>query len=580
MDKEVLYLLGLLLNTPTKYEDNFLYTKITLDKINCFEAVVKNIKVSPKYLKVSMYAKNVDKNIEAIIFHPRKYHFEIFAINSTLYLKAEVKYKYGAFNIVNPKIITQINKIVPTYSKSKTVPISKDELGKLKLDKKKLELMYQIHHPDAKLANFFNENKTFPDEYIKALKYFEAYLYLYKLSFKKSEFEATKSLDGSYEKFVKNLPFTLTNDQLTAIKDIQDDFVSGIAAKRIIIGDVGCGKTMVIFASVMMALPSRSVLMVPTTVLAKQIYNEAIKHLGKFAKIALVTNENKKSDLSEFDFIVGTHALLYRDIPESHLIMIDEQHRFGTNQRKQIKNLFNVGKKRIHSLQFSATPIPRSLALMNSDLIDHTFIEELPFPKDIDTLLIGKKDFKDLLTHIKQEIEQKHQIIIIYPLVEDSEMIDYQSIESAKDYWLKSFDKVYVTHGKDKDKEKVLEEFSDSGNILIATTLVEVGISLPNLSIIVIVGAERLGLASLHQLRGRVSRNGLKGYCYLYSNDEKNKRLKEFSKTSNGFEIATMDLKYRNSGDIMSGYTQSGASFKWIDLSSDMDIIQEVKKAL
>jgi ATP-dependent DNA helicase RecG len=207
-------------------------------------------------------------------------------------------------------------------------------------------------------------------------------------------------------------------------------------------------------------------------------------------------------------------------------------------------------------------------------------ITTTPFKKDITTKVIGKKDFKNLISHIKQEISLNRQILIIYPLVEESEAINYQSIDEARGYWEKNFKNVYVTHGKDKEKEQILEEFRDKGDILIATTVVEVGISLPRLSTVIIVGAERLGLATLHQLRGRVSRTGLKGYCFLYTNLEKSARLEEFCKTTNGFEIANLDLRYRNSGDLLKGEAQSGKQFKWVDLATDEKIIKEVKQDL
>jgi ATP-dependent DNA helicase RecG len=236
--------------------------------------------------------------------------------------------------------------------------------------------------------------------------------------------------------------------------------------------------------------------------------------------------------------------------------------------------------KKPHFLQFSATPIPRTQAMIESSHIDVSLITSTPFKKDITTKVITKKDFKDLLLHVKNEISQNHQVLIIYPLVEESEAINYQSIDEARSYWEKNFKNVYVTHGKDKEKEQILEEFRDKGDILIATTVVEVGISLPRLSTVIIVGAERLGLSTLHQLRGRVSRTGLKGWCFLYTNQEKPKRLEEFCNTTNGFDIANMDLRYRQSGDLLKGDAQSGKSFKYFNLATDEKIIKEVKTDL
>jgi len=261
-------------------------------------------------------------------------------------------------------------------------------------------------------------------------------------------------------------------------------------------------------------------------------------------------------------------------------VMVDEQHRFGTKQRALISNLAKNGDKRAHFLQFSATPIPRTLSMMHSSLVDFSYIKELPFKKNIDTKVIKKSDFKKLLEHIKREIKKGHQSIIVYPLVEESEVIEYQSIEEGRGFWESRFDKVFVTFGKDKNKEEVLEEFAKNGNILVSTTVIEVGISLPKLSTIVIVAPERLGLASLHQLRGRVSRNGLTGYCFLYTNLKENRRLDDFCKTASGFDIAELDLKYREGGDMLKGVFQSGKSFVWFDMGEDIKVLKKAKANL
>jgi ATP-dependent DNA helicase RecG len=336
---------------------------------------------------------------------------------------------------------------------------------------------------------------------------------------------------------------------------------------------------MVILASVVLMQPYRSILMAPTTILAAQLYEEAQKFFPHL-KIALVTNATKKSPLEEYDFIIGTHALLYRDLPSAGLVMVDEQHRFGTQQRHSLSKLVENDFPS-HFLQFSATPIPRTQAMMDSAHIDVSLIQQTPFTKNIATKIIHKSDFSLLLEHIRHEIAHNHQVLLVYPLVEQSETIDYQSIDEARGYWEKHFDNVYVTHGKDKEKEEVLREFRDHGNILIATTVVEVGISLPRLTTVVIVGAERLGLSTLHQLRGRVSRTGLQGYCYLYTNTTgKNERLESFCSCVSGFEIAALDLRFRNSGDLLEGSVQSGKKLQWVDMGTDEEIVREVLVSL
>ena len=265
----------------------------------------------------------------------------------------------------------------------------------------------------------------------------------------------------------------------------------------------------------------------------------------------------------EIDIIIGTHALLYRELPHADLVMVDEQHRFGTQQRNMLEKLVSSGEKKPHFLQFSATPIPRTQAMIETANIDVSLITSTPFKKDITSQVIHKSDFKELLENIKSEISKGNQVLLVYPLVEQSETIEYQSIDEARGYWEKNFENVYVTHGKDKDKEQVLLDFRESGDILIATTVVEVGISLPRLSTVVIVGAERLGLSTLHQLRGRVSRTGLKGYCYLYTNQNSSDRLDKFVETTSGFDIANLDLKFRKSGDLLKGTSQSGNLGYW-----------------
>ncbi len=342
-----------------------------------------------------------------------------------------------------------------------------------------------------------------------------------------------------------------------------------------VVGDVGSGKTMVILASMMMAYPHRAILMAPTSLLALQLYEEACKYLPFFVNIALVMQDKEEGEYLKADFIIGTHSLLYKDnLPTAPLVMVDEQHRFGTKQRALLETLARGdGNRHAHFIQFSATPIPRTQAMMNSALIDISLITQTPFQKKITTKVIRKPDFSKLLEHIKEEISKKHQVVIVYPLVEASESIEYQSLSESREFWEKRFENTFVTHGKDKNKEKVLLEFRQKGDILLATTLIEVGISLPRLTLIVIVGAERLGLATLHQLRGRVGRLGLESWCYLFTNTHKSSRLDAFTNTTNGFDIASLDLKFRDSGDILDGTVQSGTKFRWLDMGQDEEIV-------
>jgi len=257
------------------------------------------------------------------------------------------------------------------------------------------------------------------------------------LSSKRRYFNTISSKISSCESWISTLPFNLTNEQLKTINDIKSDFTKDVAAKRMIVGDVGSGKTMVILAAARMMLKERAILMAPTTILANQLFEEANKFLPD-AKIVLVSNKTKKVNLEEFDFIIGTHALLYRELPTAALVMVDEQHRFGTTQRNMLEKLVSDLDKRPHYLQFSATPIPRTQAMIETAHIDVSLITTTPFKKDIISRVIHKNDFTELLEHIRSEIKKNNQVLLVYPLVEHSEVIEYQSIDEARGYWEKT----------------------------------------------------------------------------------------------------------------------------------------------
>ncbi|MDR1285456.1 MAG: ATP-dependent DNA helicase RecG [Campylobacteraceae bacterium] len=571
----------LALIAPTRYEDLNICKFPKVNELNVVEISIDKVQRHPKFLKI--YAKAWDKNVEIIIFNPTNFHFSNFKPTNKLFVQARAEYAFGKFQLLQPKITYEINRILPVYKTTiaqKSMAALINEYLHVKnledegLPKVYAKALYDLHNPlhvdyDIALKNA-----------LKALKFGEIYLFLKRLSHKKQHFTASVILSGDERDFVKNLPFSLTNEQKKAIEDIKSDLSKHIAARRVIMGDVGSGKTVVIFAAVMMAMPKRSVLMAPTTILAKQIFNEAKRLLPSHVRSVLVTSGDKDICFKEADFIIGTHVLLYRELPKCDLVMIDEQHRFGTAQRDVVHKMVSEGKEHPHFLQFSATPIPRTMSLIHSSIVNYSFIKQTPYKRDIDTYIIGKKDFGKMLWHIENEIKEGRQTIIIYPLVEESEAYKYQSIDEGREFWEKRYENVYITHGKDKNKELVLEEFNEKGSILLATTVVEVGISLPKLSTIVIVGAEHLGLSTLHQLRGRVSRNGLKGYCYLYTNILKNERLLEFANTKNGFDIAELDLKYRQSGDLLGGILQHGVQFRWFSLKDDKDILLEAQKLI
>lgn len=569
---------------PSGYEDRNLYSTPKISQNQLIDAEVKNFSYSSKFIKLRLFSFNLNVELDAVIFRPKSYHQRQFAIGERMFLFGKLELNFSNLQMVQPRIVNESGVIASIYKSTLRSDvmknlmikyITKENLIEEGLPQEISETLFNLHFP---LSLPKEHNSELFKKNMDALKFAELYNHLQELSSKKVSYPSIKAFHSEYEPWVETLPFELTDDQIRTIKKIQKDFSKDVSARRMIVGDVGSGKTMVILASAYMARGFGSVLMAPTTVLANQLFEEAQKFLPKDMKIALVTNKSKKEDLSEYEFIIGTHALLYREFKEIVLVMIDEQHRFGTAQRNMLSKLMESSSKRPHFLQFSATPIPRTQAMINSSLLDVSLIQQTPFKKDIDSFVIHKTDFYDLLEHIKKEIESNHQVLIVYPLVEQSDAIDYQSIQEARAFWESRFENVYVTHGKDKEKEQVLYDFREKGDILLATTVVEVGISLPKLSTVIIVGAERLGLSTLHQLRGRVSRTGLKGYCYLYTNVENSKRLDSFTKTMSGFEIAKLDLQYRKSGDLLSGNEQSGVSFKYVDMAEDEKSIAEVQE--
>jgi ATP-dependent DNA helicase RecG len=580
-------LLDLVLMVPGAYDDTTLTLTPEIGKVNTLEAKVIDSAVYHGKLRVTFSLIPSGRRLSSTFFRATPYHHRLFTPGSHHYIQGRLETYNGFLQMPQPKSIKEIGKITPKY---KTV-LKESEIRSLMelyiteknlfaegLDSREVATLMRVHFPKD-IKEVYHGN-SFKPEIIETLKFVEAFNHLKKLRGKRVDFPALAALSGDITPFVKNLPFALTPEQQQVIDDIRSDLArEDKAAKRMVVGDVGSGKTMVILASAMMAMPYKSILMAPTSLLALQLYEEACKYLPKHLNIALVMQGKDEGNYREADFIIGTHALLHKeDLPPAALVMVDEQHRFGTRQRQILEALVSgEGERKPHYIQFSATPIPRTQAMMESELLDVSLITTTPFEREVETRTIGKQDFPRLLKHIEVEIAQKHQVLIVYPLVEESSEVPYQSLDEGRGFWETRFENVYVTHGKDKEKEEVLLNFRDKGDILLATTVVEVGISLPRLTLIVIVGAERLGLATLHQLRGRVGRNGLKSWCYLFSNTSGNERLEKFCQTTNGFDIAKLDLKFRNSGDIIDGTIQSGQRFRWLDMAEDEYIIAEAK---
>ena len=401
--------------------------------------------------------------------------------------------------------------------------------------------------------------------------------------------------------FCDALPFALTNAQRRAVEQAVSDMTSGRPMNRLCQGDVGSGKTMVAAGCVWFAAQSgwQSALMAPTEILARQHYENLAPLFEKFGlRCALLTGSTKARErrdilenlaLGGIDLCIGTHALLTEDVSYARLglVITDEQHRFGVNQRAAL------GQKaeNPHMLVLSATPIPRTLALIIYGDLDVSVMNELPPGRQkVDTFAVGESYRQRVNQFIRKQVEAGHQVFIVCPLVGQEDHIPDER-KAAAAYAKKLREEVFpdlrvcLLHGKmkAKEKEKVMEDFAaGSGDILVATTVVEVGVDVPNATCMVVENAERFGLSQLHQLRGRVGRGQAKSYCILLSehpSEETKRRLKVMTKTNDGFEISREDLALRGPGDFF-GQRQHGLpALKIADLSCDMALLDEAQQA-
>ncbi len=416
----------------------------------------------------------------------------------------------------------------------------------------------------------------------------------------KEEKQVTIEISDNDKKAIKDLiPFELTGAQKRVLKEILVDMESGSPMNRLIQGDVGSGKTIVAFISIYFAARSgyQAVLMAPTEILAEQHFVNAQEFFdGTGLRISLLTGSTRAAEkrkvksrleAGEIDILIGTHAVIQDDVVFKKLgfVIIDEQHRFGVLQRAHLKE---TGLNP-EILVMTATPIPRSLAMTVYGDLDVSLIDELPPGRTpIKTVVLGEDKRKGVYKGIKREIEAGRQVYVVYPLISESEKVDLRAAtEMYMDLDQKIFPeyRVGLLHGKLKPKEKeaVMADFV-SGNvqILVSTTVIEVGVDVPNATLMVIEHADRFGLSQLHQLRGRVGRGGGKSYCVLLTGDAKSEiareRLGIMEKSTDGFVIAEKDLELRGQGEIL-GTRQSGArGFKLANIVRDLPILNLAKK--
>ncbi|WP_138434372.1 ATP-dependent DNA helicase RecG [Winogradskyella algicola] len=400
--------------------------------------------------------------------------------------------------------------------------------------------------------------------------------------------------------FKDHLPFELTNAQKRVLKEIRADLGSNAQMNRLLQGDVGSGKTIVGFMSMLMGLDNgfQCCLMAPTEILSVQHYNGLLEWCKKLnISISLLTGSTKTSDRriihenlenGNLQILVGTHALLEDKVKFKNLglAIIDEQHRFGVKQRSK---LWHKNELPPNVLVMTATPIPRTLAMSVYGDLDISIIDELPAGrKPIKTVHRYDNNRLKVFRFMKDEIAKGRQIYVVYPLIQESEKMDYKDLMDGYESISREFPtpdyQISIVHGKMKaeDKDYEMQRFAEGKtNIMVATTVIEVGVNVPNASVMIIESAERFGLSQLHQLRGRVGRGAEQSYCILMtghklSNDSKT-RLETMVRSTDGFEIAEVDLKLRGPGDIM-GTQQSGVlNLKIADIVKDKDILERAR---
>lgn len=566
-------------------EPKIVYYKRNLNKLefmvesnNCIFKVVifnrfflkKNLQVSKDILVMGKY----DKRRKIFVANDISFDFTE-KIEPVYHLTEGLKNKVLTDFIKSGLEIANINDNIPPYLS-----------GKYNFIDKKSSLQ-KIHFPES--------IKDIKDSKLRLI-YEELFEYMFKVNYLKKQNKVTTKIRKVFDinlinDFMANLNFKLTEDQENAINEILDEMKSEKRMNRIIIGDVGSGKTIVAIIAMLASFFSnyQSAYMVPTEILAKQHFN-SIKEYFKLYNInvdiitgALSKKEKEKKYLElkegKINVIIGTHALLNENIEFNNLglIITDEQHRFGVMQRKKIQEKGNYNNTDV--LYLSATPIPRTYALTLYGDLDISQIKSKPsIRKKVITKVYEEKEIKIVLMQMLKELKDNHQIFVVSPLIETNEENEINSVMKIKEKLSKAFKenvRIEILHGKlsNEKKDELMEEFiANKINILLSTTVIEVGVDVANATMMIIFDAERFGLATLHQLRGRVGRSDLQSYCYLIGN-KNNARLKVMESSDDGFYISEMDFKQRGEGDLF-GTKQSGeTTFKIANIKRDIKIL-------
>ncbi len=567
------------------------YIKRNFNRLS-FKALTSNLLINVTIFNRAFLYKNLEvgKNIMLVgKYNKQKNTFVASELKLGILTEPKIEPVYHIIKgLKNNQLSTYIEHALPER-KNVTDYIPKEIVEKYNFLSKE-EAIKMIHKPQT--INQIKQAKI-------RLIYEEFFIFMLKINYlknKNKEIEGTKKIFDvkKIENFIKKLPFALTKDQEIAVEECLKDLKSNKKMNRLLQGDVGSGKTMVATITMYANTVSgyQSALMAPTEILARQHY-ETIKNTLEPNQIhvGLLVGSQKKSEhkeiieqlsKGEIDILIGTHALISEDVAFKNLglVITDEQHRFGVNQRGNLQNK-GVSPDTIY---MSATPIPRTYALTIYQDMDTSIIKTKPNGrKEIKTFVKKESELKDVLLNILEEIKKGHQVYVVAPSIEENEERNVRDVNNLKSSFSTAFQNkvpIEVLHGKIKPKEKesIMNRFqTGKTKILIATTVIEVGVDVKNATTIVIFNAEMFGLATLHQLRGRVGRNDLDSYCYLIS-DYDSERLKVLENSNDGFYISEQDFLMRREGDLF-GTKQSGDMvFKIADLKNDFKILLQAKE--
>lgn len=631
----------LLQHYPFRYVDRSKFYKIneiTNDGVYVqIRGVITDIQIEgvKQKRRLKAWFKDDTGGIELVWFQGIKWVYEMLQMNTEYIIFGKPTLFNNTYNLVHPEIelsndaqVNTLVKFMPVYNTTELLKargLESKQLGKLLrtlfTEQKHFSIPENLPAPMLQQFQLISREEAFRKIHFpsgaediaaatKRLKFEELFLLQIKLNLLKlNRHEANKGYvfdkvgDNFNGFYTQKLPFELTNAQKRVVKEIRNDMRLGKQMNRLLQGDVGSGKTLVALLCMLIALDNgcQAALMAPTEILASQHFQSLSQLLeGMPIKVQLLTGSTRTAarkkileslENGELHILIGTHALIEDEVKfkKLGLAVIDEQHRFGVAQRGRLWNKYPDIKP--HVLVMTATPIPRTLAMTVYGDLDLSIIDELPAGrKAIATYHRYDNTRYKVYEFMKKEIAKGRQVYVVYPLIEESAKLDLKNLMDGYDMIEKAFPRpdyrISIVHGKLSIKEKDLGMdlfVKNETQIMVATTVIEVGVNVPNASIMIIENAERFGLSQLHQLRGRVGRGAEQSYCILMTSHKVSRegkiRIETLCRTNDGFEIADMDLKLRGPGDLQ-GTRQSGVlDLKLSDIARDQELVKSTRYA-